>query len=90
MRMFRRRPRPIDCDELVELVTEYFEGLLPVPEVRALEHHLSLCDGCDAYIQQMRDTIRVTGRLVGEDVPPDGVEKLLEMFRELQVSRSDE
>ena len=34
------------------------------------------CDGCGAYVDQMRQTIRLTGRLGEEDVAPKAREKL--------------
>ena len=47
------------CQELVELVTDYLEGALS-PEDRArFEVHLSECEGCRAYLEQMRMTVRL-------------------------------
>jgi anti-sigma factor RsiW len=69
------------CRELVELVTDYLEGALPEEERVRFEEHLSACDGCTAYLEQMRQTIRLTGMLSEEDVPPEARERLLEAFR---------
>jgi len=80
----RRRPRDLDCNEFVELVTDYFEGVLPDPEHRAFEHHLTECEGCTAYLQQMRETKRLTGALRADDVPAEGVDELLAAFRSYQ------
>ena len=52
----------IACRELVELVTEYFEETLQDDIRIRLEHHLTECDGCTNYLDQMRQTIRLTGR----------------------------
>jgi hypothetical protein len=42
--------QPLTCQELVELVTEYFEGTLP-PVARArFDAHLAACDYCGAYL----------------------------------------
>ena len=49
------------CQELVELVTDYLEGRLPDATVAQLEAHLAACDGCTAYIEQMRLTLRRSG-----------------------------
>ena len=70
------------CQELVELVTDYFEGTLPAPERERFEFHLSMCDGCTAYLEQMRRTIQVLGRLTVDDIPPEEQENLLELFRD--------
>jgi Putative zinc-finger len=46
------------CEELVELVTDYLDGVLP-PELKDKFHtHLAGCDGCDEYVRQIGVTIR--------------------------------
>ena len=79
MKLFRR---DMACAELVEVVTDYLEGTMPARERRRLETHLSACDGCDAYLAQMRTTISLTGRLREEDIPPAFEERLLAAFRD--------
>ena len=86
----RRAPRHVACIEFVELVTDYLEGVLPARERRAFEHHLSLCDGCASYVEQMRETLRITGSLEIDDVPQAGVEDLMAAFRAYQADRADE
>jgi anti-sigma factor RsiW len=82
----RRAPRQVPCIEFVELVTDYLEGVLPARERRALEHHLSLCDPCVAYLEQMRETRRLTGTLrLDDDVPED----LMAVFRAYQAERGE-
>jgi len=71
----------IDCDELVEVVTDYLEGTLDADTRRRFAEHLELCDGCDAYVEQMRETVRVTGTLAEDDLRPDMRDKLLAAFR---------
>ena len=78
MRLFKRRE--LACIEVVEVVTDYLEGTMPARKRRLLEQHLTACDGCDAYLEQMRRTIETTGRLRAEDVPPELEERLLGAF----------
>jgi anti-sigma factor RsiW len=68
------------CDELVELVTDSLEGALADGERAQLETHLAGCDGCTAYLEQMRTTIRLTGMLTEEHVPAEGRGELLRLF----------
>jgi anti-sigma factor RsiW len=76
------RPEPeLSCAELVELVTDYLEGRLPDRERRRFDDHLTACDGCTAYVEQMRATIAVTGHLREPELPPDVEERLLDAFR---------
>jgi anti-sigma factor RsiW len=76
----------ISCQELVELVTDYLEGRLSRADRKRIDSHLSGCDGCTAYLDQLRATIRLTGRLREEDIAPELRERLLDAFRE---SRND-
>jgi anti-sigma factor RsiW len=75
------------CREVVELVTDYLEDALTPDERVALERHLAMCDGCAVYLDQMRETIRLTGTLREEDVPPLVLDTLTEAFRTLRGSR---
>jgi predicted anti-sigma-YlaC factor YlaD len=74
-------PVDMNCKSLVELVTDYLEGALPEFERIALEEHLSQCEDCTAYLEQMRVTIVLTGMLTEDAIPEDGREELLGVFR---------
>jgi anti-sigma factor RsiW len=80
-RLLGRRGRGLRCHEVVELVTNYLEGALPPEQAARVESHLSDCDGCTAYVEQMRQTIRLTGRVSQEQVSPEAREALLNAFR---------
>jgi anti-sigma factor RsiW len=71
----------LTCRELVELVTDYLEGGLPPAERARFEAHLADCPGCTTYLEQMRQTIRLLGRLTEADVAPQALEELLRVFR---------
>jgi len=71
----------LTCHEVVELVTDYLEGALPPVERVRVEQHLSVCDGCTRYLEQMRETIRLTGRLTEEQIPAQQKQALLDAFR---------
>ena len=78
MRLFKRQE--LACIELVEAITDYLEDAMPPRKRRLLEQHLTACDGCTAYVEQMRRTIATTGRLRAEDIPPELEERLLVAF----------
>ena len=69
------------CQALVELVTEYLEGTLPPLEHQRFELHLDSCDGCAAYVDQMRLTIQLLGRFAVDDIPAEEQARLIELFR---------
>ena len=73
---------PLTCKQLVELVTEYLEGTLPPEERTRFEAHLAVCSPCDTYLEQMRRTIDLTGRLRETDIDPPARERLLDLFRQ--------
>jgi anti-sigma factor RsiW len=72
----------ITCQEVVALVTEYFEGALEAEETELFEQHLNFCEGCDWYVDQMRTTVATVGQLREEDVPADTRTRLLAAFRD--------
>lgn len=74
--------RELTCQELVELVTDYFENALSENERARIEQHLASCDGCDTYVEQMRLTIETLGKLEEKDVSPEAREKLQRVFWE--------
>lgn len=73
---------PLGCDELVQLVTDYFEEVLPDSERARFDEHLTECPGCVTYVEQMRQTMEALGRLCEEDVPSEAREALLGAFRD--------
>jgi anti-sigma factor RsiW len=73
---------PFTCRELVELVTEYFEGALSPAERTRFEEHVMSCPPCRAYLEQMQQTIRLLGSIPEETVAPDAEEALLAAFQD--------
>ena len=77
-----RLDREITCAQVVEIVTAYLEDALGADDRERVEEHLVFCDGCSTYLDQIRQTIAVTGRLQPEDIPPALQDKLVAAFRE--------
>ncbi|HWD70266.1 MAG TPA: anti-sigma factor [Solirubrobacteraceae bacterium] len=75
------RPAEIPCQQVVELISDYLEDALPVLDRRRLEHHLTGCPHCSAYLAQMRETLRLTGRLVPEDLSPEMQREFSDVYR---------
>jgi anti-sigma factor RsiW len=71
----------LDCDRLVELVTDFVEGALDPATERQVVDHLAECDGCSTYLDQMRATARALGELPPGRLSDPAREALLEAFR---------
>jgi anti-sigma factor RsiW len=80
-----RLDRELACREVVELVTAYLENALDPVDRERFEEHLVFCDGCEHYLEQMRSTIRLTGR-VEDQLPTELQAELLEAFRGWRAS----
>jgi anti-sigma factor RsiW len=74
----------INCQGIVEIVTDYLEGVLAPDDVDIVDRHLATCDGCRRYLAQMRTTIATLGRLREDDVPDEMRKSLIAAFREIR------
>jgi predicted anti-sigma-YlaC factor YlaD len=72
--------RGLTCREVVERATEYFEACLPSEQSERFAAHVAHCEGCQAYLRQLRITLDLTRTLADREplVPPT----LLSAFRE--------
>ena len=77
------------CQELVEVVTDYLEGALDRRSHARFEAHISECDGCEIYLDQIRATVAVAGSLRGRPVAPELRAALLALFRGWEPSPGD-
>lgn len=69
------------CREVVELMTDYLDGVLSAADRARFEQHLTGCDGCKAYLAQLRTTRRLMGQIAHEPVPEPLKAELLNAFR---------
>ena len=81
-------PAEMTCQELVELVTDYLEGALSPTQLVRFEEHLAACPACPMYIEQLRATIRLVGRLTEEHIAAEARDELLGHFRAWRRTQS--
>lgn len=74
------------CREVVELMTEYLDGALSVADRARFEQHMTGCDGCRAYLAQLRTARLLMGRVADEPVPEPVKAELLRAFRNWKAS----
>jgi anti-sigma factor RsiW len=73
----------LNCDELVELVTEYLDGALDEETARRVTDHLDGCDGCTTYVEQVRQTITTLGSSPSDiGLTDEARNRLLAAFRD--------
>ena len=72
----------MSCRELVQVINDYIEGVMPPSDRKRFEEHLAICPGCQTYLDQMRQTIGAVGRLSEESIPGEVRHALLQAFRD--------
>ncbi len=71
----------LNCQEVVELVTDYLEQAL-LPEKQAqFEEHIAKCPGCNTFLEQVQQTIMMLRKLSEQEAFPETKQDLLEIFR---------
>lgn len=73
-------PSALVCQQAVELMSDYLDGSLSRRARRRLEAHLVACDACTAYLEQLRVTIAVSGVVTADDLAPEVLQTLSELF----------
>jgi anti-sigma factor RsiW len=84
---WRRTPKGLACDELVELVTAYLEDALSPADRTAFEAHLEECEDCAVYVTQFVQTVNALGALPGDALEDAALETLLRVFRGAVLDR---
>jgi anti-sigma factor RsiW len=73
----------LNCNELVELVTDYLDGALDEETGHRVADHLAGCDGCTTYVEQIRQTVTTLGSSPAEvELTDEARDALLAAFRE--------
>lgn len=81
----------LTCQELVELVTAYREGVLPTEEHERFEAHLAICPPCVRYVEQIDMTVRALGgfdeQTVEQVEQEPATQELLKLFQTWKSER---
>ncbi len=77
----------LSCKELVELVTEYLEGVLSAADRGRFDRHIRECTDCAAHLEQMRFTLQAAARSPTEEPLATTMGPLLAAFRQWKRSR---
>ena len=86
--MTNANQKELNCQEVVELVTDYLEQAL-LPEMQAqFEEHIEECPGCVTYLEQVQQTIMMLRKLSEQQTFPETKQDLLEIFRNWKQDES--
>jgi anti-sigma factor RsiW len=77
----RARVPDLVCQQVVELVTDYLEDALSPADRKRFDKHLAGCPHCTEYLAQMRETIRLAGRVTPDDLTAEARTELTDVFR---------
>jgi anti-sigma factor RsiW len=82
MRLLLRRD--LECQQAVELVTEYLEGALSRRQRRRFEAHIRACPNCSAYLEQIQAVIATSGCITPDDLSSQARADLTALYRRWQ------
>jgi predicted anti-sigma-YlaC factor YlaD len=78
----------IPCRELVELLSDYLDGVVDEPVRSTVEAHLRGCRPCRVYLDQLLDTTQRLGRLAAiDELSATTRDDVLHAFRDLTTRR---
>ena len=72
--------RELTCAELVEQVTDYLEGAVSGQAAIDFHAHLTICERCEDYFDQMRTTVRLLRCTHPEQLSPEAHARILALF----------
>jgi len=73
--------RDLECQEAVELVTDYLDGVLSRRQRRRFEVHIRACPNCSAYLEQIQAVIATSGSITPDDLTPRARDDLTALYR---------
>jgi predicted anti-sigma-YlaC factor YlaD len=79
-----REQLQISCADALELMTDHMEGALSPADAARFRDHLSGCEPCSVFLDQLRATIVIAGEGAPDEeyaIGPDSVETLVAVFR---------
>lgn len=76
----------MNCDELVERVTDYYEGALSPMDRTRWDEHVEVCVGCVAHVGAYGVTVRLVSSMDAEPLPDPLEANLLAIHRRWAAS----
>lgn len=80
--MGRQRSQSVVCQQLVAMVTDYLEGDLDPTARSAVEQHLTLCEHCTGYVEQVQRMLELTANPDPAPQSPPVTDAMLDLLTE--------
>jgi anti-sigma factor RsiW len=77
-----------NCDDVIQLLTDYVDGELETESQTELDRHFKVCPPCVNFLETFKVTIELTGTFRCEDIP-EAVSQKLHAFLEQRLRRED-
>lgn len=74
----------LTCAEMVEILSDYFEGVLGTDYMKLCAEHLANCEACEEYYRGLVYAIRIAGGMRAGAVTAPPMEQLTQLFRQRQ------
>ena len=78
------------CREFADFIMGYLAAELPPDTQASFQHHLSLCENCQAYLESYQETVKLGARAfddddagVPADIPEDLIKAIIDARRSL-------
>lgn len=78
-----------NCDDVIQLLTDYVDCELEPDTKAQLESHFGGCPACDRFLKSFKRTVELTGEFRCEDIPED-VSLRLHSFLEERLRACDQ
>ena len=72
------------CKELVVVLYDFLQGELEAELCQHIQHHLTQCRHCHAYLESYQITIRLSRRLSASPLPDDLAQRLRALLEEIE------
>ena len=60
----------LTCQQLIEFLTDYLDGQLPMTQRLTFELHLTLCPNCRSYLHNFKTTINASKQAFANPADP--------------------
>ena len=75
-----------ECHEIFAQLSEYVDGELDPDLCERLETHMDDCPPCQAFLESLRRTVKLTRELRTQELPDELKQELVENYRKMLES----